>query len=84
MYHTGMDNTKTNPDSHLANYTPNDPTCPICKKTVEAQHTPARDQVTGVIGHDYCLRIETTEQRAARSKAAIAAGMKPTFPVRWA
>ena len=22
MYHTGMDNTKTNPDSHLANYDP--------------------------------------------------------------
>ena len=29
-------------------------------------------------------KIETTEQRAARAKAALAAGMKPTFPVRWA
>lgn len=66
-----MDNTKTNPDSHLANYTPNDPTCPICKKAVEPQHTPARDQVTSTIGHDYCLRIETPEQRAARAKAAL-------------
>ena len=73
-----------NINNHLANYTPNYPTCPICKKAVEPQHTPALDQVTGVIGHDYCLRIETTEQRAARSKAALAAGMKPTFPVRWA
>jgi hypothetical protein len=66
-----LDNTKTNPDSHLANYTPNDPACPICKKAVEPQHTPARDQVTGTIGHDYCLRIEAFYDRSKRMRSSI-------------
>jgi hypothetical protein len=70
--------------SYVGTHTTEDPTCSICKKPVEIQQTPARDQVTGSIGHDYCLRIETTESIAARFKAAIAAGMKPTFPLRWA
>ena len=59
--------------NYVGRHTTEDPTCPICKKAVEIQHTPARDTITGVIGHDYCLRIETTESRAARAKAALAA-----------
>lgn len=56
-----MNNTY-NPDSHLANYSPNDPICPLCKKAVKPQHSKSTDPVTKKPCHDYCLRVKADRE----------------------
>ena len=85
MYYRDMENNKTNLDSHLANYTPNDPTCPICKKAVEPQHSMYCDPVTATFAHDYCFRTETQQDREGRRKEAVKNGAAAVYgPLRWA
>lgn len=62
-----------------------DPTCPICRKPVEIQHTPFRDTITGTLAHDYCFRTETPQHFQARRRDAIASGTAAVYgPLRWA
>ena len=51
-------------------YATNDPTCGLCKKAIEPQHSKNTDPVTGKPSHDYCLRTETAEDRRLRIKKA--------------
>lgn len=52
--------------------------CPLCRKEVEIQHTPAIDKATGKLAHDYCLTIESAESFSSRKRTYMQNAAKAT------